>query len=584
VFRRWRAYLANVLAATNSAIDQVLWLYVQRASVRRIARRGLDLFEIEASGISARTTAGAPAGTPENLVVSSTGPLGSAITRHAEGQPMTRRILVSLLAPLVAPTAALAASVTVALTVVAAGPYASWSNYPQSKSFFPISVFYINPVGPMTGTGFASVTAAAKDAGINTWLLINGGAGVPWTPSGFGTDTSAGFNAVVASSMYTISQINAGAGKTPNNTDAASIASYQALQAARGYTVGGIPGFIGYSMGDEPESGTCNTWPMSALPSQIATFSSYDPTRPILLNSTDFYFGSGICNPLSLNNNYIGAIDIASIDAYPLLNAYTTACCTGTPLDAIWVQGWAAHKLAAGRTTPSPTWMFQDDGTNALGFSSQNGYTCSATTNTCMKSGSPTITYRATPAQVNSETWIGIINGSTGVEWFCHDTTAEAYCLGQGGSAAAIAVEANLRYIDATLNQFAVPINSPNVGYCTMITGTISTNFTTSCSGGILSLATGNLAMPASARVNNEGGTYYLFAQPARIGTGTLSFTLAGLAGATATVVYDSDAQYDAPNSSVSATFALDNSGKFADTFGVGGDQYQVKIYKITPA
>jgi hypothetical protein len=63
-----------------------------------------------------------------------------------------------------------------------------------------------------------------------------------------------------------------------------------------------------------------------------------------------------------------------------------------------------------------------------------------------------------------------------------------------------------------------------------------------------------------------------------------MTFTLSGYAGKTATVVYDSNAQYDPTHSSVGNTFTLNGSGQFSDTFGANGHNYQPKIYMISGA
>jgi hypothetical protein len=49
----------------------------------------------------------------------------------------------------------------------------------------------------------------------------------------------------------------------------------------------------------------------------------------------------------------------------------------------------------------------------------------------------------------------------------------------------------------------------------------------------------------------------------------------------TATIVYDSNAHYDAANSAQGHTIPLNSTGAFSDTFGANGHNYQVKIYAI---
>jgi hypothetical protein len=234
--------------------------------------------------------------------------------------------------------------------------------------------------------------------------------------------------------------------------------------------------------------------------------------------------------------------------------------------------------MMAVRPAGAPMWAFVESGTDDLGFSSQNGNTCNASTNLCTPSNNE---QRATPAQVNAEAWLSIINGATGIEWFCHDTTGIGLCLGQGGGALAMSIQQNLTYVNTQLLAYAPQINSPTVGQCTMITGTGYTQFVTSCTGGILTLKAGDASIPASALVKNYNGVHYVFAQPARNGSEVLTFTLAGDAGKTATIVYDSNDQYDAAHSNVGGAFVLSGSAQFSDTFGANGDHYQVKIYAV---
>jgi hypothetical protein len=228
-----------------------------------------------------------------------------------------------------------------------------------------------------------------------------------------------------------------------------------------------------------------------------------------------------------------------------------------------------------------------DTGTDALSYSAQNGSSCNYSTNTCTLSGQASHEARATAEEVSSEVWMSIINGAAGIEWFCDDSgsgvggvTFFDMCLGSG-SAAATAVAANILYIDTTVLSFAPQLNSPTVGICTMNNGTGYANFATSCSNGILTMSTGTGTVPGSALATNNGGVIYLFADADRKGSAAMTFTLAGHAGQTATIVYDSNSKYDVPHNSTGGTFTLNGSGQFTDTLGANGHDYQPKIYKI---
>jgi len=209
---------------------------------------------------------------------------------------------------------------------------------------------------------------------------------------------------------------------------------------------------------------------------------------------------------------------------------------------------------------------------------------CVESVNLCVVNGNE---YRATPAQVNAEVWMSLINGANGIEYFCHDLTTPAFCLGaKWGGAAALAVQSNLTYVNATVLSYAPVLNSPTVGACSLqqenyVTGARST--TSSCTDGILTLVTTNVAVPGMAMAKQYNGATYLFVQSDRrsaIGA-IFNMSLAGLSGKTARVVYDSDAHYDPANSTVGSTITLNASGTFADTLGGHGDDYQVKIYQV---
>jgi hypothetical protein len=239
----------------------------------------------------------------------------------------------------------------------------------------------------------------------------------------------------------------------------------------------------------------------------------------------------------------------------------------------------ATHaELSAPSTSTNPS-----ESITVTGGSGSNS-DCVASVNLCVVNGNE---YRPTPAQVNSEVWMSLIAGANGIEYFCHDATSDFFCMGDaaGGPVAAL-TQANLTNVDKHLKRFAPQLNSPSVGLCSMqainfSTGMLST--TTSCANGILSLATSNAAVPGSAMVKQLNGVTYVFAQSDRRSPAGASFTytLAGLAGKTAKIIYDSDNFYDHAHTSLGATLTLNGSGQFSDTLGANNDHYQVKAYAI---
>ncbi|CAN3993010.1 hypothetical protein [Methylocystis bryophila] len=464
----------------------------------------------------------------------------------------------------------------------------TWSNYPQDPNYFP-TVLWLQDLRT-TIPGYSSFLAAMKGTGMNTLLDLNGYTGGLWWPSSFGVDNTGFFAQIAAAGVYLIPQVNSATNLpsciggcignlSPNNTDVNSVASYQALIAKTGLK----STIIGYVMADEPQTGSCTRWPLSGIPTEVAIYKSYDSTRPFLLNSMDYIFNSGWC-PGTVNQDYMKATPIGSMDSYPLINPWTTsnAAGTGTPVDSLWIQGWSVAQMVSQRPAGAPFWAFVDSGSDALGFGgSGNGFTCNTSTNTCTN-GSWTIYQRAPANLVNAEVWMSIINGAAGIEYFCEDTTASfAYCMGQGGSVGALAAQANVTYINSNLKSFAQVLNSPTVGRCTMNTGMAYANYTTSCSNGILTITTGTSTVPASALVKSYSGATYLIAQPDRNGSAAFTFTLTGLAGKTAKVVYDSNSRYDSANTSLGSTFTLNSAAQFTDKFAANGDNYQVKIYQI---
>jgi hypothetical protein len=209
---------------------------------------------------------------------------------------------------------------------------------------------------------------------------------------------------------------------------------------------------------------------------------------------------------------------------------------------------------------------------------------CVASANICVVNGNE---YRPTPAQVAAEVWMSIISGANGIEYFCHDSLSYSFCLGDtnAGPGATVAQQ-NLTYINSVVDRFAERLNATTAGICSMqqidyANGALST--TTSCSNGILTMATGDASVPGLALVKQYNGHTFLFAQSDRSSPAgaTFTYTLTGLAGHTVEVIYDSDSRYDPAHTSKKTLFTLNDQAQFADLLGANGDNYQVKIYKI---
>ncbi len=211
---------------------------------------------------------------------------------------------------------------------------------------------------------------------------------------------------------------------------------------------------------------------------------------------------------------------------------------------------------------------------------------CIEAVNLCLVNGNE---YRATAAEVAAEAWGTVITGGNGIEWFPQDLYGDAWALGDQSvhdAAAAREKAANLAYIDKSIENYAAIINDTTVGICSMqsenyVTGVDSVS--SHCSQGILTMATADNKVPGLALAKTHSGALYLFVQSDRrsVNGANFTFTLSGLGGQMATVVYDSDQRYDPTHSSVGKTFPLNGAAQFQDDFGAYGDSYQVKIYLV---
>ncbi len=461
--------------------------------------------------------------------------------------------------------------------------YSAWSNFPQSPNFFPIVLWLQNTNWSMgTGAPYSSVAAAMKGTKMNTLLAVDNGGGGGY-PVSCGVDSNNQFQNLIGQGIYLIA-----ASDGTNGTSPTSVACLQQLAS----NLSASQYLIGYNLGDEPSCTTQQSM-STGSPSPLATIESYDTTRPFLWNMQAYLFASGTCSG-GVNTGFLNAISIGSFDNYPLIGPWAVVesipNIAPNPHDSMWIQGGQVASMVTNGRSGQPIWAYVDTGTSALDYPTQNGSSCSESSNLCTQSSG--VHYFRAPAElVNAEVWMTLINGAMGIEYFCDDTslstgqTAYNFCLGATTSSEASisgAIASNLTYINNTILSFAPQLNSAVLGRCTMNNGTAYTSYTTSCSNGILTMSSGTASVPGSAIVKNYNGTPYLFADSDRNGSATMTFTLSGHAGETATVVYDSNAQYDPAHSSVGSTFTLDSNGRFSDTFGANGHNYQPKIYKIS--
>jgi len=440
------------------------------------------------------------------------------------------------------------------------GPFSH--GIPTSTAFFPIGVWYQDPSGGNVPAPYTDQAQAFKAMGINVFVGVSQANGLDW-PESYGADQGE-MAAAAAEGIYVVgggdpSCSPANTGRDPCDTDHASVDSVQKLLAS--LPASDARYFAGYQWTDEP---ACNV----KVTSEVSAIHSEDPTRMTYANEGAWAAdlpnndigapsGSGLTSAQCLSDAEANLVapSIVSSDDYALTDPWHSSLCAGA--NCIYLYGKSASTMRALAGPAQPVWSFIETGTDDLGLSSQNG-ACNVTKNLCANGNE----VAATPAQVNSSAWDAIINGANGIEWFCDGTVAYDACAGGGtqGRPAAkgsptYGIAANLTYIDHTIENFAPELNSPNTPGLSV-----------------------SSALPMSTMLKDVDGTYYLFAESGRDGTAAATFRDPALAGATATLVYNSAAEYG-PDVYDVPLHHLTTAGVFSATFG---PQYQVKVYKIT--
>ena len=272
------------------------------------------------------------------------------------------------------------------------------------------------------------------------------------------------------------------------------------------------------SLPDEPDAaqpdGSGGYGPCVSPSETVSTYNhtkAADPTRPVYLNlsrgvADTGWVGRGSCTgQTSLYPQYAQGADIVSFDVYPVND--------GLPLSILGIgvdnlRQWAGAKplYAFVETTP---------------YSSGNS--------------------APTPAQVKAETWLELIHGANGIEYFCHilsPSFSEAGCLTLS------AIKAQMQADDAQIKSLAPVLNSPVL---TSGTATVSAGFR------------------VDSLTRTYGGSTFLFAEAVDANGGSATFTVPTLSSGTVTVLAEN------------RTLSLAN-GQFTDAFS----GYGVHLYQIT--
>ncbi|MGK4579959.1 DUF4082 domain-containing protein [Kitasatospora sp. HPMI-4] len=315
---------------------------------------------------------------------------------------------------------------------------AYWSRWPATERWkdpgrFPVGVWMQDPTTPFNGSDEAHAFASL---GVNTLVGL-----WDWPEEDDGrlrAAAAAGLAVIAGGKACDPAPGAAGAAAWACDTADLPLAA----QAARL----GADSLAGYQLADEPDMDVPNGTATGAgcmPPGKLAGFADslrqQDPTRPVLVN-----FGSGVAGGArgpgcpSDFSGYTGSADIVSVDFYGITDPSSPARTKG-------VRTYAATAARARTLAPGkPVWVFLETPVQMLGGSAT-------------ASGAKA----ASPAQVRAAAWAALVNGATGLTWFCHSFVAQAQqvdaCLRDARSAAAI------RTVDADARAYAGYWNAPPV-------------------------------------------------------------------------------------------------------------------------
>ena len=399
-------------------------------------------------------------------------------------------------------------------------PQCYWAKFvngpPASNTYFPIGVWLQDPLRTRNGQNNA---LNYKAAGINTFVAL-------WDfPAR--SDSQARVQAIRNAGL----QVWAG-GEDGDKSGA---------NTAKGY------GVTGYMLGDEwdmNKAGDCGTACSStAVAGYGSAIRTQDPTRPIYGNfgkPVSLYpwpgyhcdNGSITCSAMQTElQRYCSALDIASSDYYAATDHWEDS---GSPRD----YGLAVdHTRAMCGNGTKPVLGFVETGhpdplgINRPGISSNCTLTSwdGSTLNTpgCI-----------TPDGVEWAVWSQLAHGANGIIYFSHDFADCCGLMAEDGMLTHPAVLARITAINAQIKTLAPILNAARL--------------------------TSGLSLGAGVDATYRAGGYIVAAESTGTG-GSRSFTVAGAAGHTITVVGEG------------RSLVANSSGTFTDTFtGWGHHVYQV--------
>jgi hypothetical protein len=241
-----------------------------------------------------------------------------------------------------------------------------------------------------------------------------------------------------------------------------------------------------------------------------------DPSRPVYVNfgqgvANTGYIGRGSCTEdTAMYSEYARGADIVSFDVYPVNDGYPLSI-VASGVDNL--RAWAGNK---------PLFAFIET-TNQEGTSGP------------------------TPAQIRAETWLALIHGANGIEYFC-DIFSPNFV--EDGCLTLPSVASQMKADDAEIAALAPVLNSNTI-----------TNGVTVTSGSRV-----------DTMEKSYGGATYVLSEAVSSNGGSASFKLAGAGNGTVTVLGEN------------RTLTMSN-GSFTDSFsGFGVHLYEIPAFESNPS